>query len=89
LTGSLVAQSAVVLQLPLHLPVKLVFVIVVVGQRRMDLSQRKMRVRCVDFLGVPAISGVVHRDLDDLGVRVCNLGDSTLVTPNVSDWFDH
>ena len=89
MTGSLVAQPAVVLQLPLHLPVKLDFVIVVVRQRRMDVSQRKMRVRRVDFLCIPAISGMVHRDLDDLCVRVRNPGDSTLVTPNVCDGFDH
>ena len=55
----------------------------------MDVSQRKMRVRRVDFLCIPAISGLVHRDLNDLRVRVRNPSDSTLVTPNVCDGFDH
>jgi hypothetical protein len=55
----------------------------------MDLSQRKMWARRVDFLCVPAIGGVVHRDLNYLCVRVRNPGDPTLVTPNVSDWLGH
>ena len=75
--------------MPLHLPVKLDFVIGVVGKRRMELSERKMGVRRLDFLCVPAISGVVHCDLNDLCVRVRNPGDSMLVTPNVCDGFDH
>lgn len=76
-------------QLPLHPDVHLGFMIVIAGQRRMDLSQREMWMGCVDLLRVPTISDMVHRDLDDLCVRIPDPGDSALVTPYVSDWLDY
>jgi hypothetical protein len=88
-TAWIAETNTKVIELVLHLPVELDFVIVVVRQRSVDLRQRKMRVGRMDFLCVPSVRSVVHSHLDDFCVRLCDPGGSALIPPDVSNRLDH
>src|SRR5438477_8367101 len=56
----------------LDLAVHLVLVVVVVGERRMDLAQRQIGMMPLDLLGIPAVSDPVERDHADFDSRSCD-----------------
>lgn len=64
--------------------VELFFMIVVVTQCRVDLSQRKVRMLKMNLLGTPAVRNVVERHLDDFHLCVVNPRHTPFIEANMN-----
>ena len=54
----------------------------------MDLRQREMRMRSMNFLGIPAVCGGIHSDLNHFAVGLANPRDPFRVQVDVCNGFD-
>jgi hypothetical protein len=70
-------------QAALDLGIELIFVVVVISQCGVYLSEGQVSMLKVDFLRAPTMGYHVQGNLDDLRVRVVNPGDPALVQPNM------
>ncbi len=78
-----------VVQLALHVRVEIRLVIMVVREGRVNLGERKMRMRRVNFLRVPSVGYVVHRHFNDFGIAVGNPCHAAIIPSNMSNGLDN
>jgi len=63
--------------------IKFGLVVIVEAQRGMDLSQRKMRMLKVDFLGTPAVRDHIQSDFAHFGVGVIDPSGAAAIQPDM------
>lgn len=68
----------------LDLSIQLRLVIVIIGQRGVDLGQRQVRKLAGNFLRTPTVRQFVDHDLRDSGICSAHPGPLLLVQENVS-----
>jgi len=68
---------------PTYLGIHFGFVIVIPGERRVNLRQRQMRMLEMNFFRTPPVGDHVQCHLDDFRIRVVNPRDVALIEPNM------